>query len=242
MKKFLPLAILAAFYGCGDNNIDTVKKYTFEQDKSMSIGTAIDGFKECESVKWLDESNKDQKIVSAVCTVKPSVLKTEFEDINVKYQAALKKEQDENQEQLDKAIERITSEFERIKPGAKLNKEKIIEIADKFCKYEKENIFPATCDNEAIAKTLAEGHDIKQGSSFALAGFAHNFSHITLLTKREVKPLWLGALPKEIKAREYKFSFFINTDKSVSIKEIVLIEDGESKKISKSILSKVYAR
>lgn len=68
MKKFLPLAILAAFYGCGDNNIDTVKKYTFEQDKSMSIGTAIDGFKECESVKWLDESNKDQKIVSAVCT------------------------------------------------------------------------------------------------------------------------------------------------------------------------------
>ncbi|MDO5046851.1 hypothetical protein, partial [Campylobacter sp.] len=222
MKKFLPIAILTIFYGCGDNNIDTVKKYTFEQNKSMSIGVAIDGFKECESVKWIDESNKDQKIVSAICVVKPSVLKAEFEEINGKYEAAFKKEQEKNQEQLDKAVEKIVGEFERIKPGAKLSKEKIVQIADSFCKYEKDKLFPTSCDNEAITKALADEYAIQKGSSFALTGFVHNFSHIVFLTKHEVKPLWLGELPKEVKSREYKFSFFINTDNSVSVKEIVL--------------------
>lgn len=242
MKKFLPLAILAVFYGCGDNNIDTVKKYTFEQDKSMSIGVAIDGFKECESVKWLDESNKDQKIVSAICAVKPSVLKAEFESMNGKYQAALKKEQDKTQEQLDRAVEKTAGEFERIKPGIKLSKEKIVQIADSFCKYEKDKLFPASCDNEAIAKAVADEYEIDKKSSFALVGFAYNFMHIASLTKREVKPLWIGELPKEIKSREYKFSFFINTDKSVSVKEIVLTQDGESKNIGRSIFTKVYER
>lgn len=53
-------AAIAAFVlcGCSDDNVKIVKEYTLPQQKSMTIGNAIDGSSECKKVSWQDIGSK----------------------------------------------------------------------------------------------------------------------------------------------------------------------------------------
>ncbi|MCD8213180.1 MAG: hypothetical protein LUC34_03895 [Campylobacter sp.] len=232
------------FAGCGENNIDTVKNYTFPQNKSMSVGTAIDGFNECEKVVWSDESSKDQKIVSAVCVVKNSVLKAEFDAQNAQYQEAVQKEKADNQKHIDSSVDFTKKEFDKFKNenSPQITDEQIIALAKKYCKRVTGNMFRSVeCDQKALSDELATTYNLKH-DNWAFGNFVFSFSDVANFTTREVKPIWFGEIPKEIKSREYKFSFYINTDKSVSIKDVILTQDGASKNVGAGTLAKVYKR
>ena len=50
-------------------------------------------------------------------------------------------------------------------------------------------------------------------------------------------------MPKKIGSRTYEIKFIINTDKTVDVDhKAVMIEDGERRDISGSVLSKFYDR
>ena len=48
--KFLLLATVLTIYGCGESNVDRVKKTIWNYDDTMTLGTAAAGSKECSKV------------------------------------------------------------------------------------------------------------------------------------------------------------------------------------------------
>jgi hypothetical protein len=67
--KVLMLGLSASLAGCGNSDINAVKKQTLDQDQSYTVGQAFDNRKVCDSVKW-DEITDDRgrKIVEYRCT------------------------------------------------------------------------------------------------------------------------------------------------------------------------------
>ena len=248
--KFSIIAAILALVGCGDNNIDTVKNYTLPQKKSMTIGAAVDGYEGCKSVKWEDVSAKDLKAVKVTCEVSDAILKAQFDDQNAKYEKAVQKAKDEAQKNVDKALERIMKTYNDLKTDASADasKEELLALANKFCKYdeekEKKHTFgaPVTCDNDALAGELLDKHKLN-GKSFIFLTFVNQFQWAALDSQRPPKPIFFGDMPKKISSRSYEIKFIINTDKTVDVdRKAAMIEDGERRDISGSVLSKFYDR
>lgn len=159
IKSSLIAAVLA-LTGCGDNNIDIVKNYTLPIKKSMTIGTAVDGYKGCQKVKWEDVSGNDLKLVKATCEVSSDMLKAEFDKQNARYEEAVQKAKDDAQKSLEKTLERIINNYNELKTegSSDANKEEMLALANKFCKYDEEKAkkssfsAPVNCDNDAIAE------------------------------------------------------------------------------------------
>ena len=248
--KFSIIAAVLALVGCGNNNIDTVKNYTLPQKKSMTIGAAVDGYEGCKSVKWEDVSAKDLKAVKVTCEVSDAILKAQFDSQNARYEEAVQKAKDEAQKNVDKALERIMKTYNDLKTeaSADASKEELLALANKFCKYDKEkekkHTFgaPVTCDNDALASKLLDKHKLN-GKSFIFTTFVNQFQWAALDSQRPPKPIFFGDMPKKIGSRTYEIKFIINTDKTVDVdRKAVMIEDGERRDISGSVLSKFYDR
>lgn len=248
--KFSIIAAVLALVGCGDNNIDTVKNYTLPQKKSMTIGAAVDGYEGCKSVKWEDVSAKDLKAVKVTCEVSDAILKAQFDNQNAKYEEAVQKAKDEAQKNVDKALERIMKTYNDLKTDASADasKEELLALANKFCKYdeekEKKHTFgaPVTCDNDALTSELLDKHKLN-GKSFIFPTFVNQFQWVALDSQRPPKPIFFGDMPKKIGSRTYEIKFIINTDKTVDVdRKATMIEDGERRDISGSVLSKFYDR
>ena len=248
--KFSIIAAVLALVGCGDNNVDTVKNYTLPQKKSMTIGAAVDGYEGCKNVKWEDVSAKDLKAVKVTCEVSDAILKAQFDSQNARYEEAVQKAKDEAQKNVDRALERIMKTYNDLKTEASANasKEELLALANKFCKYdeekEKKHTFGAsvTCDNDALAGELLDKYKLN-GKSFIFATFVNQFQWAALDSQRPPKPIFFGDMPKKIGSRTYEIKFIINTDKTVDVdRKAVMIEDGERRDISGSVLSKFYDR
>lgn len=248
--KFSIIAAVLALVGCGDNNIDTVKNYTLPQKKSMTIGAAVDGYEGCKSVKWEDVSAKDLKAVKVTCEVSDAILKAQFDNQNARYEEAVQKAKDEAQKNVEKALERIMQTYNDLKTeaSADASKEELLALANKFCKYdeekEKKHTFgaPVTCDNDALTSELLDKHKLN-GRSFIFATFVNQFQWAALDSQRPPKPIFFGDMPKKIGSRSYEIKFIINTDKTVDVdRKAAIIEDGERRDISGSVLSKFYDR
>lgn len=248
--KFSIIAAVLALVGCGDNNIDTVKNYTLPQKKSMTIGAAVDGYEGCKSVKWEDVSAKDLKAVKVTCEVSDAILKAQFDNQNARYEEAVQKAKDEAQKNVDKALERIMKTYNDLKTETSVDasKEELLALANKFCKYdeekEKKRTFgaPVTCDNDALASELLDKHKLN-GRSLIFATFVNQFQWVALDSQRLPKPIFFGDMPKKISSRSYEIKFIINTDKTVDVdRKAAMIEDGERRDISGSVLSKFYDR
>lgn len=248
--KFSIIAAVLVLAGCGDNNIDTVKNYTLPQKKSMTIGAAVDGYEGCKSVKWEDVSAKDLKAVKVTCEVSDAILKAQFDNQNAKYEEAVQKAKDEAQKNVDKALERIMQTYNDLKTesSADASKEDLLALANKFCKYdeekEKKHTFsaPVTCDNDALTSELLDKHKLN-GKSLIFATFVNQFQWVALDSQRPPKPIFFGDMPKKIGSRSYEIKFIINTDKTVDLdRKATMIEDGDRRDISGSVLSKFYDR
>ena len=73
--------------------------------------------------------------------------------------------------------------------------------------------------------------------------FVNQFQWAALDSQRPPKPIFFGDMPKKIGSRSYEIKFIINTDKTVDVdRKAVMIEDGERRDISGSVLSKFYDR
>ncbi len=248
--KFSIIAAVLVLVGCGDNNIDTVKNYTLPQKKSMTIGAAVDGYEGCKSVKWEDVSAKDLKAVKVTCEVSDAILKAQFDSQNARYEEAVQKAKEEAQKNVDRALERIMETYNDLKTEASTDasKEELLALANKFCKYDKEKEkkrtfgAPVTCDNDALASELLDKYKLN-GKSFIFATFVNQFQWAALDSQRPPKPIFFGDMPKKIGSRTYEIKFIINTDKTVDVdRKAVMIEDGERRDISGSVLSKFYDR
>jgi hypothetical protein len=66
--KVLMVGLSASLVGCGNSDIDAVKKQALDQDQSYTVEQAFDNRKVCDSVKW-DEitDNRGRKIVEYRC-------------------------------------------------------------------------------------------------------------------------------------------------------------------------------
>lgn len=236
-------AVGAVLAGCGDSNIDIVKNYTFAEAKMMTIGSAIDGFKDCKSVKWADESKDDLKVVTAVCDVKDEILKSEFDARNAKYNEAVKKADDEKQKSIIFALNTLNKSCKTLRNEAEFSLEEALSVANKFCKFDskKSGFIKTQCDENGVKNELLNTYNVKD-SGLYLNNCVFSFGVLAEASQREPNVFWMGEMPKQIASRTYKFSFFVNTDKSVSLKEIVRTDDDKTQKLSKMFLAKVYKR
>ncbi|WP_025803425.1 OmpH family outer membrane protein [Campylobacter corcagiensis] len=246
--------------GCGENNIDIVKNYTFPNIKTMTIGTAIGTFDECQSVKWKDESNEAQKIVSATCVVKPEILKAEYETEIAK----LQKEKDEYKAEFDKAKDEFEKRYKEAEQKAlnsfKADRQReldwavtwgnwpkdtgtteddVWELYDEFCKDKK------FCDNDGLStkiqykyklgkNTNKEERMIKSINNLKKE-MDKEFSPENYNMPKFIEPVKmfgrdLNQTIEPISSRSYKFEFFVNTDKTVEFKDEYIIENGLAEK------------
>lgn len=247
MKKFYFSLACLALIGCGDSNIDIVKKATLSQNKTMTIGDAIDSFKECESVKWEDTSKNKQNIVTVTCKIKSEILKDEFNQINAEYQKALDAAKQRNQEMIENTYNIFKDNLQSLsKTDVKFPSiQELLELAKKHCKLNKNESFFSLSMGECDESTDEElkNFNYEPRDSFFKIGLDNYLLPILRYSQEEIKPIWFKELPKEVKSRTYKINFFVNTDKSVACKDAFVINDGEEKEIRKNeLLYKFYER
>ena len=150
MKKYLFSSVLAMLIlGCGDSAVDKVKKYTLPQFKSMNIETAIKTSKICSKISWDDTSKDGLVSASLTCEVGADVLKAEFDAQNAKFLKAQEEAKAQIKEKVENNLKILAERYEIS------DKEKLHEIAMKFCEYdekEKENLFsaPVKCDETGL--------------------------------------------------------------------------------------------
>ncbi|CZE49003.1 hypothetical protein [Campylobacter geochelonis] len=209
----------------------------------MTIGTAIDSYKGFEKVVWSDVSTKEQKLVDAVVSVKKDVLKAEFDEKNAKYQEVLQRSKDKVQKNIKDNIQYVINEYNAQKSDTspQISEKEIIELANKYCTYNDGFIAISNCDKEAVFG-LKDTHALKYTHFWQAVNLANRLSGVKRALEQQPKVLFQDE-PKEVKSREYKFNFVINTDKTVNIKGVFLSQDrAKVKRSGLDILSKIYKR
>ena len=242
MKKalFLAFSALLLLTGCKDSNIGLVKNYTLKGNKSITIGSAIDGFKGCSSTQWQDISSKSQKAVKASCVVGKNVLEDEFKRKNDAYTKALNNAKAAQQKSVDNCLQlALDSANSILKNGKNIDKETILSIANKHCKFDpaKESggyLTSVSCDIE-FKSELAEILDTKQKWVFdnVIAQSKYAVYH----SQKEPNVIYFGENTKKINERVIELTFTINTDKSVDIAKVTKIDDGDIKDINRGMVA-----
>ena len=234
LKILASVAVLTTLTACGGSNVKTVKNYTFDFNKSMNVGTAIDGSPLCKKVKWQDESTKEQKFVTAACSMNDELVKEYFEDGDKDY----KKLVASMEENKTRALEELGRKYKKMASDntPEFNQDKLIAASKNICKEEKEN--KIKCDLEAYRKefnlkadekgwggyqlnSLDEGYledlfDVANSNDNQVCGSAGFFSSRKCMDKPK--------MPQELQT---KITFVINTDKSVDVFKAELIDDGK---------------
>lgn len=226
LKILASVAVLTTLTACGDSNVKTVKNYTFDFNKSMNVGTAIDGTPQCKKVQWKDESTKEQKFVSATCTFTDEELKKDFEAETKHFQQV--------KEKVDKDTERALKDIEKkYKPlmgenSPQFDKDKIIAATQKICKKVDDKV---ECDTEILRKefNLKENHgwhDLKYIDSDLTHLFRNANPEKEICANYFVK-IECTEPPKMAQSMEAKITFVINTDNSVNVSKGEFLKDGK---------------
>lgn len=247
--KFSIILTGVLLLGCGDDNVNTVKNYTFPQDKSMTVGTAIDGYIECAKVDWKDASTKDLKLVSATCEIKKELIEVENKEVQAKYEEALQKAKEEQAQKLEKAIGDVLENTNN------LDKESVLKIANEFCEYDiskkdQAPIFPKViCDEEKLntkAKEIfKEPHSKALGELATKMNFKHlleDLKFVAQYSKEEPDVRFYNQRPEEIKDKKIQVMFVINTDKTVNVQKIIMHVDGQVKELGRHYMGNFYKR
>lgn len=230
MKKFLFSAVCAfALIGCGDSNIDIVKNATLDINKTMTIGAAIDGYKQCESVKWKDTSKDGQNIVTATCEIKKEILEKKAKEKFDKFDKQF------YQECTEDYYDYIKSQLEySSKTPVKIpNKQEILELVKKHCKLnENEKDSRGKCDKSIYEDLKKFNYESERDKSL----------EILLIDFLDCSQKSIS--PKKVKPTSLNVNFFVNTDKSVSFKNAFTIYDGKEETPSNDVreLSIFYER
>ena len=251
VKVFFGAAIAAfVLYGCGEDNVKIVKEYTLPQQKSMTIGNAIDGSSECKKVSWQDISVKNGiQAVKMTCEVSPEVLKAEFDRANATYEKAYASEAESQEKRLQNSLKYASDSYERLKTQSspQFDKDKILQTANKFCKFDEEKSkgisfsAPVKCDDDAMQKEIAEVYKLN-ANNWSYANFLNLIKDIAASSQRPVNVLFIDK-PVRITSRQIEIKFIVNTDKSVDVdRTAMMIEDGNSKEIGSGIIRKFYKR
>lgn len=121
----------------------------------------------------------------------------------------------------------------------KINLTTIIDLADKYCKMPNENeIKMEDCNTEAIKIELSKNFGyIESEGEYDRMGMWF-FTHLYEAMNQKLD---IPAEPTKPKSREYKFSFFVNTDKNVDLKDIFrIIDDGKPVELIPEVLDDIY--
>jgi hypothetical protein len=250
-KIFFGAAISAiVLCGCGEDNVKIVKEYTLPQQKSMTIGNAIDGSSECKKVSWQDISvKKGIQAVKMTCEVSPDVLKAEFDRANAAYEKAYAAEAESKEKHLQNSLKYASDSYERLKTQSspQFDKDKILQTANKFCKFDEEKSknlsfsSPVKCDDDALQKEIAEVYKLN-ANNWSYTNFLNLIKDIAASSQRPVNVLFIDK-PVQITSRQIEIKFIVNTDKSVDVdRSAMMIEDGSAKEIGSGIIRKFYKR
>ena len=238
MKKalFLGFSALLLLVGCKESNIGIVKNYILKGNKSITIGSAIDSFKGCTSTNWQDISSDDKKVVKVSCVVSKNVLENEFERKNSGYIKAINNAKAAQQKKVDNSLElALDSANSILKSGNSIDKETILSIANKHCKFDptKESagyLASVSCDLE-FKNELAQNLDIKQKWVFD-----------NVVAQSKYAAYYFGENTRKVNERVIELTFTINSDKSVNISKVTKIDDGDTKDINRGLVAMFYAR
>lgn len=242
MKKLYFSIIGLALIGCGDGNVDIVKNTTMDFNKTMTIENALEYSKYCKSVKWKDTSKAGQNIVTATCKVKKEILKDEYE----KGLAELNKQILDNKNLLDKEYNSLKQKLQGKCKGEEEfpNMNVYLELAKKHCDLKASNkgiyYTHLKCKKE-IAEEFA---NLNCGGKYGIYTLE---SYLKPLAYYEdvIKYVELTkSLYKEIKSRDIEISFYVNTDKSVDVKDAYVINDEQRESLfsASSVLKEFYTR
>ncbi|WP_298020741.1 hypothetical protein [uncultured Campylobacter sp.] len=251
VKVFFGAAIAAfVLCGCGEDNVKIVKEYTLPQQKSMTIGNAIDGSSECKKVSWQDISVKNSiQAVKMICEVSPEVLKAEFDKANAAYEKAYASEAESKEKRFQNSLKYASDSYERLKTQSspQFDKDEILQIANKFCKFDEEKSKSLSfgsqvkCDYDALQKEIAEVYKLN-ANNWSYANFLNLVKDVAASSQRPVNVLFIDK-PVRITSRQIEIKFIVNTDKSVDVdRTAIMIEDGSAKEIGSGILRKFYKR
>lgn len=241
MKKILLNTFCAiAFFGCGDESINVVKKTIIKTiDKNLTIGEAIDGFKDCESVKWQSAkiTNNSYKVL-ATCKIKSSVLKDQ--------------QAQESMRQIlidDECYNRMCG-FRFLKSQLiydsktdvkELSEEALVKLASKYCTIKKldENYDDWVCD-EKVNEEL-------KNFNFEPEKKDKNIDLKAELESILVNVGTLGAnlLKPNVNSRAYELLFvaYVDSDSQAFFKGSRIINDGEDIRINTDrLLQEFYKR
>lgn len=240
MKKIYFSIVCLAFFGCSDSNTDIVKNTTLPQNKTMSIGTAIDNFDDCKNVKWKDTSKGGQNIVTVTCEIKKDILKNEFKE----KQEAFDSKKLSNQIAIDKEYDAIKKNLQnRCKTELELpNIEAILELTKKHCELTKRAKGVAysyfKCE-KAISEEINNFNCAPKYTTYNLENLLKGLAYY----ESERNDLILFETPVEIKSRFYKISFYVNTDKTVDLKDAFIADDGNETRVNADrMLHEFYKR
>lgn len=251
VKVFFSAAIAAfVLCGCGEDNVKIVKEYTLPQQKSMTIGNAIDGSSECKKVSWQDISVKNSiQAVKMTCEVSAEVLKAEFDRANAAYEKAYASEEEGKEKRLQNSLKYASDSYERLKTqnSPQFDKDKILQTANKLCKFDEEKSkgisfsAPVKCDDDALQKEVADVYKLN-ANSWSYANFLNLIKDIAASSQRPVNVLFIDK-PVQITSRQIEIKFIVNTDKSVDVdRTAMMIEDGNAEEIGSGIIRKFYKR
>ena len=232
LKILASVAILATLTACGGgSNVKLVKNYTFNALKSMPVGTAIDGSPVCKKVQWKDESTKEQKFVTANCSLNDDLIK-EYFDKNSKIFQEFKEETEKRKVQVIQYLETTYKQM-ATENTPEFSEEKIIASTKNSCKInDKERI---VCDKEIFRKEFHLKEDDKNlwsrnqldYSTESYLETLFNFGNIdTQLCGRygfHSQCVKVPKMPQELLA---KITFVVNTDKTVDVFKVEHLEDG----------------
>ena len=230
LKILASVAVLTTLTACGGSNVKLVKNYTFNALKSMPVGTAIDGSPLCKKVKWQDESTKEQKFVSASCSMNDELVKEHF-DINSKMFQEFKNDMENRK---DKHIKSLEATYKKMSSEntPEFSQEKMIAAAKNACKINDDKRI--NCDKEIFRKEFNLKEDDKNIWTGNRLDYSTDDYLKTLFNLGNIDTQLCGGfrsrcvkVPKMPQELLTKVTFVINTDKTVDVFKVELLEDGE---------------
>ena len=258
MKTFQLLAGMTAISlltACGGSNVNTVKKYSFEFNKSMNIGTAIDGSPMCQKVQWKDESTKEQKLVAMTCYLPEKDIKEWFDNETNNYQE-IKNKVNKTREDAFKSLEK---EYKKMMTdnSPEFNQEKISTIIPKVCQKDENADSGIKCDINEFGKAFQLKEKGWSPGFFTGAFAIHDLRKLYQNTDdgKKVCADWLKECreePQMPQSMSVQVVFAVNTDKTVNVAKVAeLMNDqvtdehsipNQNEQINRQVLSDFYQR
>ena len=184
----------------------------------MSIATAIEGSPQCKSVEWQDESTKEQKLVSVICTLHEKDIDEYFNEQMKKYnefkanaELYLKMHYTHIENMYKKHMTDNSPEF---------NPQKVTDLAQNICKLDETN-YPR-CDMEVFRREFNLNPDAGKLDDKELRQLFGNTDIEQKVCQVRAFGDGLVCVQKPVKPTSManKVFFVINTDKTINVAKV----------------------